>query len=122
MKTIIAGSRRGFPNDQYLVWYVADAVIASGFTITEVVSGHARGVDLAGEAWAASLNIPIKTFIPDWSGLGKAAGIIRNHQMGDYAEALIAIWNGYSRGTKDMIEYAKKKGIRVFVYTPSKPI
>jgi hypothetical protein len=117
MKTIIAGSRR-LDTDQYLVWLVADAVIKSGFNITEVVSGGARGIDLAGEDWAKA-NIPptpIKRFIPDWDRQGKAAGIIRNGDMARYAEALIAIWDGSSRGTKNMIETATKLGLKVFVY------
>jgi hypothetical protein len=117
MKTIIAGSRR-IKTDQELVWLVADAVLKSGFPITEVVSGGARGIDLAGEAWAWANNppTPIKQFIPNWSLFGKAAGIFRNRDMANYAEALIAIWDGSSRGTKNMIEEANKLGLKIYVY------
>ena len=48
--------------------------------------------------------------------LGKAAGHARNRDMGDYADALIALWDGQSKGTKGMIDYAKKKGLEVYVY------
>jgi hypothetical protein len=54
--------------------------------------------------------------LPDWESFGKAAGPIRNEEMADNAEALLAIWDGSSRGTISMIELARKKGLRVFVY------
>lgn len=111
MKTIIAGSREGFVFDE-----VVKAVEESGFEITEVVSGGARGVDRFGETWANLNHVPIKQFIPDWDGLGKKAGHVRNRDMGDYADALVALWDGVSKGTKGMIEYAEKKGLKVYVF------
>jgi hypothetical protein len=109
MRVIIAGSRN---ITDYA--FVQEAVRESGFDITEVVSGGAKGVDLLGERYAEENNINIKRFIPDWSQ-GKSAGIKRNMQMGDYAEALIACWDGDSRGTKHMIEYAGRNGLSVYV-------
>ena len=113
MKVIIAGSREGFTIEDVRI-----AVLNREFygTITEVVSGAARGVDRLGEQWAKENDIPIKQFIPDWDGLGKKAGHVRNREMGDYADALIALWDGESKGTKGMIEYAQKKGLKVYVY------
>lgn len=112
VKVIIAGVRTGVPQQTVL-----DAVSKSGFAISEVVSGGATGVDAQGETWAQSQNIPVKRFPADWAKHGKAAGPIRNGQMADYAEALIAIWDGQSRGTKNMIEQARKKGLRVYVHS-----
>ena len=113
MKVIIAGSREGFTIEDVRI-----AVLNREFSgaITEVVSGAARGVDRLGEQWAKENDIPIKQFIPDWYGLGKKAGYVRNREMGDYADALIALWDGESKGTKGMIEYAQKKGLKVYVY------
>jgi hypothetical protein len=110
MKTIIAGSREGFT-----IKDVRKACKDSGFTITEVVSGAARGVDRLGEQWAKENNVPIKQFFPDWDGLGKKAGHVRNREMGDYADALVALWDGESKGTKGMIDYAKSKGLSYYV-------
>lgn len=115
MKTIIAGSR-GIVNYSL----VKETIEESGFEITEVVSGGARGVDRLGERYAKENNIPIKQFIPDWDGLGKKAGHVRNREMGDYADALIALWDGVSKGTAGMIEYAQKKGLKVYVIDPKK--
>ena len=119
MKIIIAGSRKlGRHTDKELVWLVADAVIKSGWRhqISEVVSGHARGVDLAGEFWADSAYIKTTTFPADWEAFGKAAGHMRNELMADYADALIAIWDGSSRGTRDMIKRMKDRNKPAYVY------
>lgn len=115
MKTIIAGSRSILEYQKIL-----QAVAQSQFFISEVISGGAYGVDQLGEKYAKEYQLPLKRFLPDWNQFGKRAGILRNTQMGDYAEALIALWDGQSRGTKHMIEYAKKKGLKVYVYFSGK--
>lgn len=110
MKTIVAGSRE-ITNYQ-LIW---DAVYACPWVITEIVSGGARGVDQLGEKAAEAFSIPVKVFPADWTTHGRAAGPIRNQQMLEYSEALLAIWDGESRGTLDMIQRSKKKGIPVHI-------
>lgn len=117
MKVIVAGSRR-LNTDKELVWLVADAMWRSGFirTLKEVVSGGARGIDLAGENFAQSYNVPIKRFPADWDKHGKAAGPIRNAEMADYADALVLIWDGRSKGSANMRSLAHKKGLMVFEY------
>ena len=111
MKTIIAGSR--ILRDPKLV---EAAVKASGFHITEVVSGEAAGIDQLGEKWAAVNGLPVKRFVPKWKTHGKAAGPIRNRAMAEYAQALIAIWNGKSKGTENMIQQARDHGLEVYVH------
>lgn len=110
MRVIIAGSR--FITNYDLV---VDAVKESGFNITEVVCGAANGVDSLGERYAKENNIKLSYFYADWKGLGKRAGNARNEQMGNYSDALIAVWDGKSPGTKHMINYAKKKKLKVYV-------
>ena len=112
MRVIIAGSR-GIVD----IGLIPRAVRESGFDVSEVVSGCARGVDRLGSSWARSENKPVQYFSPDWKGYGKRAGFVRNSEMADNADALIAIWDGRSRGTQHMIEIAKKRGLRVFVYS-----
>lgn len=113
MKTIIAGSRDCFDTVALL-----EAIRESQFTITVVVSGTAKGVDQLGEAWAKANGIRIKKFRPDWDRYGLSAGPIRNREMAEYAEALIALWDGKSKGTKNMIDEARKRGLKVFIYDP----
>ncbi len=108
MKVIIAGSRT-FDNYDLLcetMAHLLDDGLARGREI-EIVCGGAKGADALGARWAKEFNYPIKYFLADWNKYGKAAGIIRNKQMGDYADYLIAFWDGKSRGTKHMIEYMK---------------
>jgi hypothetical protein len=109
-KTIIAGSR-GIVD--YI--FVEEAIKESNFCIQEVVSGTARGVDKLGEGYAIKHCIPLTRFPANWDKHGKSAGYIRNSQMADYADSLIALWDGKSKGTKHMIDDAKKKGLNVFV-------
>ena len=105
MKVIIAGSRT-IDDYQRLV----SVIDASGYAITEVVSGTARGVDKLGEQWANNNNIPIKQFPANWNEYGKAAGYIRNREMAEYADAAVILWDNYSKGTENMItEMIKKK-------------
>lgn len=110
MKTIIAGSRSISDKAQ-----LEKAIEQSGFTITEVVSGMAGGVDKLGYYWAFDNQIKCKQFTADWAKYGLKAGPIRNGEMAKYADALIAVWDGKSKGTKDMIEQANKKKLKVFV-------
>ena len=110
MRTIIAGSRD--IDDMKLL---ESAIAESKMDITIVVCGEARGVDWLGKEWAISRNIPVHSFPANWSLHGKRAGFIRNTEMAENADALIAVWDGESRGTKMMIDIAKKKGLKVFV-------
>lgn len=95
-----------------------DALCNIPFTITEVVCGKASGADTLGERWAIWNNISVKEFPAEWNRLGKSAGFIRNVAMAHYANALIALWDGTSRGTKHMISTMEKlqKPVYVFPY------
>ena len=110
MKVIIAGGRN-YNNYETLL----EAIQESSFLITEVVCGGATGVDTLGEKWANEHGIPIKYFEANWDKWGKAAGPKRNKQMSLYGEALIAIWDGVSRGTQNMIHYATSNGLKVYI-------
>ena len=119
MKVIVAGGR-DFKNYKLLKCTLDNFQQEYG-NITEVISGTAIGVDKLGEQYANENNIPIKRFVPDWQGLGKKAGHVRNRKMGDYAKEhngmLAAFWDKQSKGTKGMIDYAKKIGLKsVVVY------
>ena len=78
-----------------------------------VISGTARGTDQLGERYARERGFQLRRFPADWDRDGKKAGPIRNAKMADNADALIAFWDGQSRGTKNMIETAKRKGLAI---------
>jgi type I restriction-modification system DNA methylase subunit len=112
MKYIIAGMR-DFHDYEYFRAYMK--LLSPYLEITEVVSGHAPGVDTMAERWAKEHDIKLKIFPADWDKLGKRAGHVRNHQMALYADGLIAFWNGISRGTADMIKTATKEDLEGYV-------
>jgi hypothetical protein len=117
VKVIIAGSRRITEYDT-----VVCAVTDSWFAITEVISGGAAGVDRLGERYAKEHNLPFRVFPADWNRHGKYAGYKRNVEMAKNADALIAIWDGESRGTKHMIDIADLYGIQIYVHKAKPPI
>jgi len=110
MKIIIAGSRNF--NDYNLLKTSCDNLLTQ-FTNIEIVSGTARGADKLGERYAREKGYDIKQFPANWDKHGKSAGYIRNDEMAQYADMLIAFWDGASKGTKHMIDLANKRGIKV---------
>ena len=75
---------------------------------TEIVSGGAIGVDSCAAKFALKNNILLTEFLPEYECYGRAAPIIRNKQIVDYADKLLIFWNGTSKGTLSVIKYAKK--------------
>lgn len=105
MKCIIAGGRK-FRNYQLL----AEVLEEYKDKISEVVCGCADGADSLGERWGREHGVPISYFPAQWDLYGNAAGPIRNAEMADYGDFLIAFWDGKSRGTANMIQAMKNKG------------
>lgn len=120
MKVIIAGSR-DIPSRKAQD-AVQDCIARSGWRdlITEIVHGGCRGIDRAAHDVAEGL-WPIKVFPADWNLYGRAAGPIRNGQMADYADALIAIKleGAANRGTENMIEAMRNRDKDVLIFTVS---
>lgn len=112
-RVIIAGSR-DFSDYDALKSY-ADVKLSniSRRDSIEVVSGCARGADTLGERYAEERGYGIKKFPADWNRYGKSAGYLRNVEMAEYADALIAFWDGKSKGTEHMIRIAKNRGLRI---------
>jgi len=110
MKVVVAGSRR--ITDYNLV---CKGIRNSGFTVTEIVSGTCRGADLLGERYAREHNIPVKQFPPDWNKHGKRAGPIRNRQMAEYGDSVIAFLTPDSRGTRSRIAIAEELHLPTYI-------
>ena len=118
MRCIVAGGREF--SDRPLLFGELDKQFLRVLDHVTIISGHARGADKLGEVWAASHGLTIENgglevYPADWEKHGNAAGPIRNHFMGDRATHVIAFWDGFSKGTKDMIDYALRKGLWVRV-------
>jgi hypothetical protein len=117
MKLIIAGSRN-LKNMELLKSSMAKFYEKHPkIHIDEIVSGTASGPDTNAIQYARENNIPVKEFPAEWDKYGKRAEPLRNAEMAEYADGLIAIWDGQSRGTSNMIENMKKLGKPFEVFT-----
>lgn len=114
-KVIIAGSR-GFSNYKLLKEKCNEYLREKRkeYNII-IISGGARGADTLGEKYAQDEGFSLEVFPANWNKFGKSAGFIRNEQMAEVADALIAFWDGKSNGTKHMIEIMENKKLLVRV-------
>lgn len=133
-RLIVAGGRDFDDYDRLSAELFALAENELGPYAVSIVSGLARGADHWGREFALREQVQLYEFPADWDNVdvpgavvrtnrngrqyNARAGIDRNHQMGDFADGLIAFWDGKSRGTKDMIEYMQslEKPVRVVRY------
>jgi len=118
VRVIIAGSRK--LTDANVVAVAMERAAARGIVPTVVISGTAPGADRLGEAWAEERGIPVERFAAHWrredGRIDRSAGARRNAEMAVEADALVAIWDGRSPGTSNMIRTARKKGLLVYVW------
>ena len=111
-RVIIAGGRDF--TDYELLCRKLDHILKNVQSIC-VVCGEAKGADSLGRRYAKEHGYDIDSFPANWEKYGKQAGYIRNKKMADNANALVAFWNGKSKGTAHMIEAARKEGLEVRV-------
>ena len=110
VKIAIIGSRKvPATAEKYVLQHIPS-------TVTEIVSGGAEGIDKIAAQCAALLSVPLREFLPDYAKFGKAAPLERNKQIADYADQVLAFWDGRSRGTQQVITYCLKNGIPVRVF------
>ena len=114
MNVIIAGSRNF--NDYELLSSVIDAFRMRENENITIVSGGARGADRLGEKYARENNLELHIYEANWSKFGKSAGFVRNEEMADFGDYLLAFWDGRSPGTQHMIKTAKKKGLKAELF------
>lgn len=108
MKIAIVGSRDLVVDG--LEKYLPDGV-------EEIVSGGAKGIDSCAREYALRNNIKLTEFLPDYKRYGgRAAPLKRNLQIAEYADMVIAFWDGVSTGTKYTIDEARKRGKKAEVY------
>ena len=100
MKIAIIGSRNIVVDN--VSEYVSDG--------DEIVSGCATGIDSCAAEYAKNNGLKLTEFLPQYERYGRAAPIVRNREIVDYADKIIAFWNGSSKGTLSVIKYAEKIG------------
>lgn len=77
---------------------------------TEIVSGGARGVDTLARNYAEQNGLKLTEFLPNYDKFGRSAPLKRNIQIIEYADTVIAFWDGKSHGTKYVIDNCKQLG------------
>ena len=85
---------------------------------TEIVSGGAKGIDTCAREYALAKGLKLTEFLPEYAKYGRIAPLKRNLQIIDYADCVLAFWDGRSRGTEYVIKQCKKKNIKVTVMKP----
>ncbi len=116
-KIIIAGGRDF--DDYPMLEQKVDEVLAelrSPGDKFKIVSGGAKGADSLGEKYARKRNCELKTYPANWEKYGKSAGYRRNKKMAKYAGICICFWDGKSKGTKHMIDLAKKYDLELYIF------
>ena len=81
----------------------------------EIVSGGAKGIDTCAAEFARANNLKLTEFLPDYKRFGKGAPLKRNITIIEYADIIVAFWDGKSKGTVFVIENAKKLGKEIRV-------
>lgn len=115
-RVIIAGTR--YFDDYDLLKKYCDYMLSNKIKSGEeirILSGGASGADALGEKYARERGFIIVPYPAQWDKYGRQAGPMRNREMAANADALIAFWDDKSRGTKNMIDEAQKRGLKVAI-------
>ncbi len=110
MKLAIIGSRNTDIHD-------LGKYLPSG--VEEIVSGGAKGIDTCAKNYAVTNKIKLTEFLPEYNKFGKSAPLKRNIQIIEYADEVLAFWDGESKGTKHVIDSCRQlcKKVTVIILT-----
>lgn len=110
MRLAVVGSRSFSDYDR-----LCQGISNLNIPIECIVSGGAKGVDSLAARYVKENDLPLVEYLPEYSKYGRSAPILRNRQIVDNADCIIAFWDGASRGTKDSIDYARRQGKKVVI-------
>ncbi len=113
MRLIVAGTRTF--NDYDLLKSTLDHLLSNTTGEIIIVSGGAKGADLLGERYGQEEGYTVKRYKANWDRHGKMAGPIRNEDMAQNADSLVAFWDATSPGTLNMIQVARRHGLKIRV-------
>lgn len=120
-RVVVAGSRNYFDYNQAKTYIDLCLSELSKNNEIIIISGGCRGADKLGEIYANENGLKIERYVARWDLYGKSAGPKRNSLMAEKCDYVICFWDGKSKGTKSMIDIAKKLGkpIRVIKVYPN---
>ena len=108
MVSVVIGGYRNFEKYEIFKSFVDSCLAELDFKEMTILSGHCKGVDLMGERYAKEKDLALELYPAEWKKYGKAAGPIRNKQMVEKADIVIAFVCERAKGTKNLIAQAKK--------------
>ena len=111
-RVIVAGSRNFNDYDYLKKWL--DYYLKNKKDIV-ILCGEAAGADFLGKRYALEKGFPVLSFPADWKRFGRSAGIRRNREMSENADACVVFWDGLSRGSANMIAEAERAGLALRV-------
>ena len=113
---IVIGGCRNYSDYSAFCIFVDECLVELGLEAeVTIVSGHCSGVDEMAERYAAERGFPVIVCPAEWAKYGRAAGPVRNRQMVEQSDAVIAFWDQTSKGTQSLIRYAKQQSKRLFI-------
>jgi len=106
----ITGSR-AFQNEKLLFEHLD--ILRKQYEFITLVSGGARGADTIAELYAKRNNLNIIVYLPDYEKYGKTAPFVRNTDIANKADILVACFRTDlpCHGTRDTITKAGSKPI-----------
>lgn len=113
-KIIVAGGRK-FDDYKRLEKELDEIIAELSTDDIEIICGGADGADALGARYGRKHGYKVTRFLADWKKYGKPAGYIRNKQMAQYGDCLVAFWDTVSVGTRHMIELSERKGLDVYI-------
>ena len=114
MKIVIGGCR-GYTDYKVFCDFVSQCLTSEeNLDSMTILSGHCSGVDTMAERYAQENGIALEIFPANWEAYGRAAGPVRNREMVSQADIVIAFWDGKSKGTASLLQYAKKLGRKIY--------
>lgn len=120
MKIAIVGSREY--KDKLKVWAKLEDYVKNISNLLDVIiiSGGARGVDNWAIGWAKARGIYTEIIKPI-NPTDKFSYLLRNVEIITKADKIIAFWDGKSRGTKFVIDYAKARNKDIKIIKNQEP-
>ena len=113
---ITVGGCRDFSDSEYIFKCLDEYIKELCDEEIIIISGHCSGVDAIAEKYAEIKGFKTMIFPAEWDKYGRAAGPARNKKMVEASDIVIAFWDEKSKGTKSLINLAKKSGKALKIY------
>lgn len=115
MKTAVVGSK-SVTDFQIIKDVINKPINLFEWKITEIVIGGVDYCDLGAALWARQNKVPIRIFQPNWKQWGKRAGLMRNIEIVNYADAIIILCEEDVEAFRNLINMAREKHRKIYLY------